>query len=175
MPLGESAGPAVADAGAVPEGPGGLQHHANAADQLFAREAVLDALAGLDAARVAATRAQSGPVKQFAARMIDEDAKSRELLMAIAGANHAQVGNALDASRQRNLEALIRSPGQVFDVDYLRNEVAAHQRTAQLYEWIISSGQDPSVRGYAIEVLPNVLEQLEAAQSLLVRMGGRSD
>jgi putative membrane protein len=167
----------IADArGLAPDSPGVyeaqvLPHHANAADQLFAHEASLDALAEVGVAKVAATRAQNAAVKQFASRMLDEHTKSREMIAAIGGANNAQVVSSLDPAHQRALEELTKLEGAAFDLTYIRGEVSEHQRTAQLYEWIICSGQDPSVTGYAMEVLPAVLRQLEMAQSVLGQLG----
>jgi putative membrane protein len=145
-------------------------HQASAADQLFALEAALDVMAELDAARVAQAQAQSAPVKQFAARMLDEHAKSRARLQAMAGASHVPMVSSLDSAHQRMLEELGGLHGGGFDLSYVRTEVAAHQRAAELYEWIISSGQDPGVKSYAAEVLPAVLEHLEAAQILLAQL-----
>jgi putative membrane protein len=177
----QSAGAAIANTDRPASGTAGVPgapltaHHANMADQYFAYEAALDALAELGAARVAASQAQSAHVKQFATRMLEENAKSREVLQAIAGADNVPVASTLDSAHQSAIQDLGRLQGQGFDLGYLRAEVASHQRTAQLYEWIIGSGQDPSVREYAAEALPAELQQLQTAQSLLVQLGTVSD
>jgi putative membrane protein len=148
-----------------------MSHHANAADQLFAHEAAVGALVEINAAKVAATRSQNAAVKAFAARMLEDHSKATEMIVAIGGANNAQVVTTLDPAHQRALEQLGKLDGAAFDLSYIRSEVSEHQKAAQLYEWIISSGQDPSVKGYAMEALPSVLQQLQMAQSVLVQLG----
>jgi putative membrane protein len=178
------AAPSVSVAGAPLPAPTGvdpalrgqeLSVHANAADQLFALEAALDAQAELDAARVAQSQAQSAPVRQFAAHILDEHTRSQEMLRAIATAGNASLAVSPDPAYQRVIEELGRLHGEGFDLGYLRAEVAAQQRAVELCEWIISSGQQPSIKGYAVDALPKVLQQLEAAQVLLAQLDAGSD
>ena len=153
----------------------GGSRHGSVADQLFAREAALDALAELDAAQMAQTQAQSAPVRQYAARQLEAYGKARQMLLSLAAIHDDPDATALDPAHQRTLEDLAKLHGQMFDVGYLRAEAAAHQKTAELYEWILATGRDPSVKGYAVGVLPTVLQELESAQGLLVQMGPASE
>lgn len=162
--------PVAAGAAGMPGGAGGARH-GSVADQLFAREAALDVLAELDAAQMAQAQAQSAPVKQFAARLLEDYGRARQMLLSLAAVRDDPDATALDPAHQRTLEDLARLRGQLFDVGYLRAEAAAHQKTAELYEWILGTGRDPSVKGYAVGVLPTVLQELESAQSLLGQLG----
>ena len=60
--------------------------------------------------------------------------------------------------------------GDAFDQAYLRAQVMDHQKTAQLLEWEIGSGQNDQVTAYAKATLPIVLDHLQHAQKLLTEM-----
>ena len=54
----------------------------------------------------------------------------------------------------------------------MRGQVVDHQKTVQLYEWIIDNGQDPRLQSYAMDTLPAVMRHLEMAKALLSRLVG---
>ena len=70
------------------------------------------------------------------------------------------------------LEQLGKVDGRAFDSAYIRGQDVDHQRTAQLYEWIIDNGQDQRLASYAMETLPVVLRHLEMAKALQAQLTG---
>jgi putative membrane protein len=78
----------------------------------------------------------------------------------------------LDKDHKVMLEQLGKVDGRAFDAAYIRGQVVDHQRSAQLYEWIIDSGQDPRLASYAMATLPVVLRHLEMAKALQAQLTG---
>ena len=56
--------------------------------------------------------------------------------------------------------------GTEFDLAYIRGQIGDHQKTAQLFEWEIGSGQDPQLKAFVSQVLPIVLHHLELARAV---------
>jgi len=70
------------------------------------------------------------------------------------------------------MEQLDKADDKAFDTLYIRGQVVEHQKAAQLYEWIIDSGQDPRLTRYAMDTLPIVLHHLEMAKGVLAQLAG---
>jgi putative membrane protein len=163
--------------GIAPDTPGVYEahpqkDHPNTADALFAREASLGGAAEVDAAKLAAHKAQSASVKEFANLMVSDHSKANDKLRAAIGDNHIKTSAAPDMDHKVMLDQLNKASGKGFDELYIRGQVMEHQKTAQLYEWIIDSGQDPRLTEYAMQTLPAVLHHLEMAKSLQAQLTG---
>src|SRR3569833_2222018 len=163
--------------GMAPETPGGYdvhpqKDHPNTPDGLFAREASLGGAAEVEAAKLAAHKAQSADVKNFANLMMSDHSKANDELRAVIGDNGIKTSAARDLDHKVMLDQLSQASGKGFDELYVRGQVMEHQKTAQLYEWIIDSGQDPRLTAYAMRILPAVLHHLEMARSLQAQLTG---
>jgi predicted outer membrane protein len=55
--------------------------------------------------------------------------------------------------------------GREFDLAYIRGQVADHQKTVQLLERKIGSGQDRQLKAFVPEVLPAMLRHLQMAST----------
>lgn len=164
-------------AGMAPDTPGVYEahpqkNHPNTADALFAREAALGGAAEVEAARLAARKAQSGGVKDFANLMMSDHSKANDKLRAAIESDSIKTSTAPDLDHKVMLDQLSQASGKGFDELYIRGQVMEHQKTAQLYEWIIDSGQDPRLTEYAMQTLPIVLHHLEMARSLQAQLTG---
>jgi putative membrane protein len=62
--------------------------------------------------------------------------------------------------------------GAAFDRAYIAGQVADHQKTAQLLEYEIGSGQDVELKTFASEILPIVLEHLQIAKDIQAQLTG---
>jgi putative membrane protein len=146
--------------------------HANNADQLFIREVALGGQAEVDFGKLAAQKAHNEQVKAFARRMQDDHGKGNDKLTSLARAVDVPLRKDVDMDHRVMRAELDKSSGAAFDIAYIRGQVREHQKTAQLLEWEIGSGQDARVRAYAAQMLPIVLEHLEHAQGLQAELTG---
>ena len=171
-----SPGPAVPGMNAAPgareenRGAGApRQAGANAADQAFLARATQSGLAEVELARLAEQTAGSPSVREFARRMAtDHEQMSRSLQALAEGGGSA--ADHIDAGQRAVRDGLARLSGAAFDIEYLRQQVQAHQRLAILLQYVIGSGTDPQVRRVASDSLPKVFTHLAVAQQLLDQM-----
>jgi putative membrane protein len=142
--------------------------HPNTVDQLFARQAILGGQAEVDLAKLAASRAQSEPVKQFARRMSDDHGKANDALIRLAKANRAELPKSADVDPDAKAvrAQLEKLRGADFDLAYMATQVGDHQKTAHLLEHEIGAGQDAKIKDYAKQTLPTVMRHLEDAREI---------
>jgi putative membrane protein len=164
-------------AGMAPDTPGVYEahpdaEHANAADLIFAHEAALGGMAEVNAGKLAARKAQSQQVKEFANRMVSDHGAAGDRLAGLIKGSRLGRPADLDKDHKVMLEQLGKVDGRAFEAAYIRGQVVDHQRSAQLYEWIIDNGQDPKLVSYAMETLPVVLRHLEMAKALQAQLTG---
>jgi putative membrane protein len=164
-------------AGAAPDTPGIYDahpnpQHANTDDALFVREAALSGAAEVDVGKLAAHKAHSPAVKDFATVMVEDHGKANKQLATAASADGLALDSKPDMDHQVILDQLNKADVGSFDVLYIRGQVMEHQKAAQLYEWIIDNGQDPRLTRYAMDTLPIVLHHLEMAKVIQAQLTG---
>jgi putative membrane protein len=162
-------------AGAAPDIPGVETGHpsalrANDADKLFVKQISLGGLAEVDLGKLAAQRGSNADVKAFAQRMVSDHDTANSKLAGVAKASGTPLRTDWDTDHSVVRSQLDKMRGSAFDVAYMRAQIEEHQKTAQLLEWEIGSGEDPRIRQYAMSVLPTVLDHLEMAQGLLAQL-----
>jgi len=142
--------------------------HPNTVDQLFARQAWIGGQSEVQLASLAASRAQSDAVKQFARRMTDDHRKSNDLLARVGKNNRAELPRSPDVDPDEKAihDQLGQLRGAEFDVAYMAAQVGAHQKMAHLLEHEIDAGQDAKVKEYAQQTLPTVLHHLDDARQI---------
>jgi putative membrane protein len=142
-------------------------HPPNAADQTFITRATRGGLAAIEMARLAEQKAGSQSVREFARQMIMDHEQTNRALHGLAENDGASAPDQLEAENRQTRDALGRLSGAEFDIEYLRLQIQAHQRMAQLMEYVIGSGADPQVQRFASTTLPKVFIHLAMAQQLL--------
>jgi putative membrane protein len=139
----------------------------NPADRLFVLLVGQGGLAEVDLGRLAQAKAGSAAVKRFAQQMVDDHSKSHaELEKAARSANLAppsQPSPDQQAARAR----LASLDGAAFDQAYLRVQLVEHQKTVQLLQWEMGSGQHAPLQHVAADALPTVLDHLATVQALI--------
>ncbi len=148
--------------------------HGNSADMLFTRQVTLGGTQEVELAKLATKRARNQDVKNFAQRMIADHGKANDGALQLARTLAVQPRAKPDMDHAVVRGQLEKLNGDAFDAAYIRSQVIDHQQTAHLLEWEIGSGQDPRVRGFAMQTLPIVLDHLEMAKHLLAQLTGAS-
>ncbi|MEK0082051.1 DUF4142 domain-containing protein [Benzoatithermus flavus] len=145
-------------------------HQPNQADRLFIREAAIGGKAEVELAELAQGSARSDAVKSFARRMVEDHGKANERLASLAREAGVTPPDELDPEHQAMHDRLKGLKGAAFDRAYIEGQVQDHQKTAQLLEWEIGSGQDPTLESFASETLPVVLEHLRMARDIATQL-----
>jgi putative membrane protein len=138
--------------------------HSNTQDKLFLRQAALGNQAEVELGRLASKKGESKPVRDFAQHMIEDHSKSGDLLRKQGRGVNANIPKELDPEHQAVRAKLEKASGKDFDIAYLGSMIQDHQRTANLLQWQITSGQSEPLKKYAADTLPDVMEHLEIAK-----------
>jgi putative membrane protein len=125
-------------------------------DEQFIRKAAAGGIAEVEMAKVAANKAASPQVKQFAERMIVDHGKANQKLEKLAASRGITVSTTLDAEHQTKLEELAKESGSAFDWQYMKAQGAGHEKMQALLEDEAKATKDPSLKTFAQETLPTV-------------------
>jgi putative membrane protein len=147
-------------------------HQPNPQDRLFVDQASIGGMAEVELGRLAERKGESAAVKEFARRMVQDHTKANEELMSLARQADTPPAGSLDAEHQGVRANLEKLGGRQFNLAYVDGQVQDHQKSAQLLEWEIGSGQDPALKKFASAALPTVLQHLRLAQDLKTQLTG---
>jgi putative membrane protein len=176
-----AAAPAVAQMGnpagmtpATPQsGPGTpAPNQPNTQDRLFIELLATGGMAELDSAKAAEAKAQSPAVKAFARRMAQDHARANDELARLAKQDNVPLPRDLDHDHKATRDYLGKLSGAQFDLAYLQSQLVDHQKTVQILQWEMGSGQDAELQRYASAQLPIVLQHLETVQTLISQTTG---
>lgn len=149
----------------------------NTQDKLFVRQAALGGQAEVELSKIAQKKASNESVREFANRMVEVHLKSNQQLLRTGRGLNPELPKNLDAEHQTVRNELQKASGQDFDIAYISAQIQDHQRTANLLQWHISTGQNEALKKYSMETLPEVMEHLEHAKqnfALLTQGAGSS-
>jgi putative membrane protein len=145
---------------------------ASAQDQRFVQELGANGLAEIDAAQLAAARANDAQVRLYAQQVGADRANLQGQLAAAAQQSGVAMPTAIDGGRLAKRQRLDASAAPQFDLNYLAGEVADQQDAVQLLEGERSLGQAPALRAFAAAALPVVMQHFQHAGTLQVRLSG---
>ena len=132
----------------------------------FFEEASALGVAQITTSQKALQQSDNAEVNAFAERMIKEHAAANEKMADMAAEKGLEISDEaglMDRARAWILEA---RDGESFDAAYANNQVAAHERTIELFERATRS-EDAEVAAFAEKTLPKLQEHLEEARKLV--------
>ena len=135
-------------------------------DQAFVREALATGSLEIQISRIAALRANSEQVRQFALSLMEDHSKARRKLKEIALSKNVEIKDDLDRQRARRLLAVQRYTGDEFDREYLTLQVDQHRRAVQLFHQQAQRSGSEELRNFAQSKLPALEAHFKLAQSL---------
>lgn len=146
----------------------------NNADRIFVHAAATGGMAEVELGELAEQKAQHAAVKHFGRRMVEDHGKANDRLISIAKEAGIPVPDELDGEHKAMRDRLENLSGAEFDVAYVQGQVMDHQKTVQLLEYEIGSGQHVELKNFASEVLPVVVQHLRSAQNLHAEMTNKA-
>lgn len=139
----------------------------NASDRIFARLAFSGGSDEVDLGRLAQRKTEHQGVWGFAARMVSDHGQANARLSEIMRREAISAPRITPPEQAAAMRDLEQVDGAVFDVLYMRKQVADHAKMAQLLIWEINSGQNAQLQQFASDTLPIVLDHLAMARDLL--------
>jgi putative membrane protein len=145
--------------------------HPNTQDRLFIYLMAAGGMAEVEASRLADGRT-SGPLRDFARRMVQEHGASNDQLARLAQQNRVPLPERPDPDHRAMQARLQALNGVEFERAYLQGQIVDHQKTATLLQWEIAMGQDAGLQRYAAATLPTVLQHLQDLHQMHSQMTG---
>ena len=163
----QTANPAFTPSGTPSQKPGvPAPHNLNTSDRTFVQQLAIGNAAEIELGKLAQQKASGEPIKNFAQTMVNDHQEAGRRLADLANAAGLQLPSGLDDEHRALREHLEQVSGTAFDVAYAQAQLQDHQRTLQLLEYEIGSGQDEALRRFAAESLPQIRKHLEMAQNI---------
>lgn len=132
----------------------------------FVEKATLSNMFEVESAKLALSRSEVQPIKDYAQALLDaHNAAATELTPLAAGALVTQP-TALDNHFSGQLEALQTASAEDFDDVYLDQQTEVHENTASLMKDFASNGKDPGLQAFALKMTPIVEAHLTQAREL---------
>ena len=155
-----------------------MEKRVGAADQAFAMMAAGGGLEEVQLGKLAADRAASPEVKQFAQRLVQDHTKANQELLTIAQKKGISVPKQLDDTHKAIVKLFSQLEGAQFDREYLRSQVMDHEKETAAFAVQAKEGQDPDLKAFAARQLPILKEHLQKARELAAQhysagMGGQ--
>lgn len=134
----------------------------------YAMNAALSDMFEIESSRVAAEKAKSQAVKEYAQMMIKEHtATTAQLKSTLQQAGIAMTPpTALDQRRQEMITELRNASADNFDTLYLDQQTAAHQEALDLHRGFAENGDNAQLKQLAGTVAPKVQQHLDMAKRL---------
>ncbi|BCD89292.1 hypothetical protein PSm6_56990 [Pseudomonas solani] len=131
----------------------------------FVDEASAGGIAEIEGGKLALEKSSSASVKTFAQQMIDDHGAANRELAVLAREKKLEV--ATEAELMSKAKALILKlrDGENFDEAYANNQVAAHEKTIELFKEAAAS-DDKEIAAWATKTLPKLEHHLQMARDL---------
>lgn len=142
----------------------------NAKDKDFMTKAAYANQTEVAAAKIAGSKDSSGPVNVFAMMMVADHSLAEQDLEHLADSLHVSLPQGTDPAEAPVLTMLDSLTGHSFDTAYVHSQVKDHQKAIALFQGEADSGQNASVKAYAVKYLPKLQMHLMMADSLNAKL-----
>lgn len=133
----------------------------------FAELAAHSNMFEIQSSRFAADKARRDDVRQLAQRMIEDHTKiAQAMKQAAAKDGIAHLPDGLDRRHLQKLDTLRSFDDDIFDDQYLRQQLDAHRKAVVLFESY--SRRDGALAGFARETIPVLRKHLYAAREVFL-------
>jgi putative membrane protein len=123
-------------------------------------------LAEIEAGKLAADKAQSPQIKQFAQRMVDDHARMLDELKKLADAKGVDLPGSAGMGQRAHTARLRMKSGADFDKDYMSDMVQVHEKDAKETHELARSVSDPQLKSAMQKAHAKMHEHLSAAKQL---------
>jgi putative membrane protein len=139
---------------------------ATAADKTFVHKVGLGGMFEVDSSKLAADKAQSQQVKDFAANEVTEHTQVGDKLKTVATEMGVEVPMQRDAKFQKMYDALNARSGAGFDKLYLSDMKAIHHTDGGLFAHEADTTKNPDMKAFATETVGIVKRHIAALKAM---------
>ena len=142
------------------------QKAAQKVDTDFLQQAAVCENAEIEFSKLAASRANSKAVKEFAEKMVKEHQASYDKLAALLKDRKIGIVAGTEKETRDAISKLKELEGAAFDRAYLKQVIDDHKKAISLCETYMVKGTQNDIKAHAKDCLPHIREHLKKAEDL---------
>ena len=135
-------------------------------DSEFAVKAASGGMMEVELGKLAAQKAQSQQVKDFAAMMVTEHSKANEELKTLTASKNITIPATLSEDHQKHVDDLSKLSGAEFDKEYVNLMVEDHKEDIDLFKEASFGAKDADVKAFAGKTLPTLQKHYDAVKAI---------
>lgn len=139
-------------------------------DRNFVLQAARSNMLEVELGRLAVQRGASDAVKQHGQQMVEEHTQVNQQLMQLAMQKGMEVPRDMSSQNKGLTDRLSSLSGTSFDTAYKQAMLDSHSQAIALFQAQSQQGQDPQLKAWATQILPN----LQAHLQMINQMAGTS-
>jgi len=117
--------------------------------------------------KLAMQRGSSAGVKQYGEKMVDEHTRANQELMQLAMQKGVELPREMSSQNKALTDRLSRLSGTSFDAAYKQAMIDSHNQAIALFQAQSQQGQDPELKAWASQKLPNLQAHLQMVNQML--------
>ena len=156
--------------GRSPNSPAGGQTSPNSLssrDRTFVMQAGQLGMMEVELGRLAVERGSSAGVKQYGQQMVEEHTRANQELMQFAMQKKVELPTEMSTQTTAMIDRLSGLSGTSFDTAYKQAMIDSHNQAIALFQAQSQQGQDPQLKAWATQKLPNLQAHLEMVNQML--------
>jgi putative membrane protein len=136
-------------------------------DRTFVMQAGQLGMMEVELGRLAVKRGSSAGVKQYGQEMVEEHTRANEELMQLAMQKKVELPTEMSTQNTALIDRLSGLSGRSFDTAYKQAMIDSHNQAIALFQAQSQQGQDPQLKAWAAQKLPNLQAHLEMVNEML--------
>jgi len=156
--------------GRSPNSPAGGQTSPNSLssrDRTFVMQAGQLSMMEVELGRLAVKRGSSPSVKQYGQEMVEDHTRANQELMELAMQKKVEMPTEMSTQNTALIDQLSGLSGSSFDTAYKQAMIDSHNQAIALFQAQSQQGQDPQLKAWATQKLPNLQAHLEMVNQML--------
>jgi putative membrane protein len=136
-------------------------------DRNFVMQAAQTGMLEVQLGRLAVQRGSSAGVKQYGQEMVDEHTQKNQELMQLTMQKGMELPMEMSSQNKALSDGLSRLSGTSFDAAYKQVMIDSHNQAIALFQAQSQQGQDPQLKAWATQTLPNLQAHLQMVNQML--------
>jgi len=156
--------------GRSPQSPGGGETSPtslSSRDRTFVMQAGQLSMMEVELGRLAVQRGSSAGVKQYGQEMVEDHTRANQELMQLAMQKKVELPTEMSTQNTALIDRLSGLSGRSFDAAYKQAMIDSHNQAIALFQAQSQQGQDPELKAWATQKLPNLQAHLEMVNQML--------
>ncbi|MEG4328179.1 DUF4142 domain-containing protein [Microcoleus sp. herbarium5] len=136
-------------------------------DRNFVMQAGQIGMLEVELGRLAVQRGSTAGVKQYGQEMVEEHTRANQELMQLVMQKQVELPTEMSTQNTALMERLSGLSGRSFDTAYKQAMIESHNQAIALFQAQSQQGQDPELKAWATQKLPNLQAHLQMVNQML--------